>query len=70
MKTKSIMALLLGAALAPVSGQTLIWGDTFDAPDSGNFDASPLAGRLSGSLASETYLRSAGVQQNILACAF
>lgn len=46
-------------------GQTLLFSDSFDAPNTTNFNTSVLTGRLSGTLASEVFLRSWGVQQQI-----
>ena len=60
--SKALVVLSIGCGPAPA---VLLFSDNFDAPDSASFDAASLAGRLSGTLASETYLRSFGFQQSI-----
>src|SRR5687768_9676373 len=60
---------LLAAALtiaATAGAQELLFLDNFNTTDSASFDAAPLTGRLSGSVAgTETVLRSWGAQEQI-----
>ena len=65
MKTSLLALLCSGVALTAGSGQTILWSDNFDAADNANFDATPIDGRLSGTIAGETRLRSWGAQQQI-----
>jgi hypothetical protein len=51
---------------APAAAQQLLFRDNFDTADNASFDASPVAGRLSGTAGgSEAVLRSWGAQQQI-----
>ena len=58
------LSLVLGIISTPAQA-ALLWMDNFDTGDTGNFDGASLAGRLSGSEAGSTYLRSFGSQQSI-----
>lgn len=50
----------------PADAQQLLFRDNFNVPDNGSFDAAPLDGRLSGTVAgTEALLRSWGTQQQI-----
>jgi hypothetical protein len=54
--------------LVPVTeANTLLFADNFDTANTTNLDGSPLAGRLTGTLASSVSLRSALAQHHILA---
>ena len=64
MKLPNCLAALAAIALTQASAE-LLFLDNFDAPDATNFDGAAIAGRLSGTLAGETYLRSWGFQQDI-----
>ena len=65
---KILTPAIVFAALLPlctfVHG-ALLWKDTFNAPDTTNFDGADLTGRLSGTEAANTTLRSWGFQQVI-----
>src|SRR5688572_10366254 len=71
MKIRTLPPLyaFLGAALtlaAPAGAQQLLFLDNFNVADAASFDAAPLTGRLSGSVAgTETVLRSWGSQEQI-----
>lgn len=58
----TFLALATWCASAPAA---VLWMDNFNAPDSASFDAAAMAGRLSGSEAGNTYLRSFSAQQRI-----
>lgn len=60
----SLLPLLLAVVTSSASG-VVLFSDTFDTADSASFDAAPHAGRTSGLVAGETYLRSWGSQQQI-----
>src|SRR5210317_1027559 len=62
---RSLIVLLVGGVVASSSGQTLLFGDNFNVPNTGTFDGAPLAGRLSGSLGDIVQLRSARIQHHI-----
>jgi hypothetical protein len=59
----SIFALI--GALSTQSHAAVLWLDNFNAPDTNNFDGAAMAGRLSGTEAGNTSLRSFGFQQSI-----
>lgn len=63
MKTAFAAAFLLTVVHAAPAA--VLFSDNFNAPDSNSFDASAIAGRLSGLVAGETYLRSWGTQEQI-----
>ena len=65
MKIAVFSFVALAASTAPALASTVLWADNFDAPDTTNFDGAATAGRFSGTLAGETYLRSWGFQQDI-----
>ena len=58
------LLLTLGTC-CPAVQAAVLWTDNFNTANTTNFDAAPLAGRLSGSEAGSTYLRSFGAQQHI-----
>ena len=63
---RSFFRLLFTFGICCPSAQAaVLWMDNFNTTNSTNFDASPLAGRLSGSEAGSAYLRSYGAQQQI-----
>lgn len=62
MKIKLSASLFLIISLLPASGAVL-FADNFNATDSASFDSSDLTGRRSGTVATDTYLRSWGEQQ-------
>ena len=64
MKSHLRLVLVLGT-LCTSSQAAVLWLDNFNTPDTTNFDAAPLTGRLSGSQAGNTYLRSFALQQTI-----
>ncbi len=64
MKTPLSVFLLSGLVASPASA-VLLFSDNFNTGDTANFDGAPTAGRLSGTVANETYLRSFGFQQSI-----
>lgn len=64
MKTHFQLVLALGT-LCTSSQAAVLWMDNFNTADTANFDAAPLTGRLSGSQAGNTYLRSFSLQQTI-----
>ncbi|MBC7978994.1 MAG: hypothetical protein H7Y36_00345, partial [Armatimonadetes bacterium] len=60
------LALVLPLMMfAPATANTLLYKDNFDTADTNNFDAAPLTGRLTGSLAATVFPRSAKAQQTI-----
>lgn len=64
MKAGPLVFAALFGSLLPGAGAVL-FSDNFDTADSASFDAAGLAGRLAGTVAGETYLRSWGTQQQI-----
>ena len=64
MKSFPLILAVTVAPFFPASG-ALLFSDTFNTADNGSFDAASTAGRLSGVVAGETYLRSWGTQQAI-----
>ncbi len=58
----SAIILIVSCLTAPA---TVLWSDNFDTDNNPTFDAASTAGRLSGTAAGETYLRSWGHQQDI-----
>lgn len=61
----SLRLFLVLGSLCTSANATLLWMDNFNAPDTNNFDGASLAGRLSGTEAGNTTLRSFGFQQSI-----
>ena len=61
----SLRLLLALGSLCTSANAAVLWSDNFNTGDTNNFDAASLAGRLSGSEAGSTYLRSFGFQQSI-----
>lgn len=64
MKSQLITTTLLGLGLSAAPAVTL-FQDNFNVPDNTSFDAAPTAGRLSGTLSSDTVLRAHRAQQQI-----
>lgn len=62
---KSAFATALLLAMVHTAPAAVLFSDNFNAPDNTSFDASDIAGRLSGVAAGETYLRSWGTQEQI-----
>ena len=61
----SLRLFLVLGSLCTSANAALLWMDNFNAPDTNNFDGASLAGRLSGTEAGNTTLRSFGFQQSI-----
>lgn len=64
-KTASLALVLPLLLLAPAGANTLLFKDNFDTADTNNFDGAPLTGRLTGTLATTVFPRSAKAQQTI-----
>ncbi len=62
---RALAAAFLVAVTFQTASGVVLFADNFNTADSASFDAAGLAGRLSGTVAGETYLRSWGTQEQI-----
>ncbi len=66
MKNPIIGALTAAILVPSASANTLLWMDNFNVPDAPSFDAAPLPGRLTGTLADTVFARSSKIQHKIV----